>query len=146
MTAIPLRRKSRCGGILKGLLTLLGGITLLAILAVIGAGWYAKTQVDKAGGLQAFSGKMMAKGLDLLRPQIEKSLAPSDRKRLAESLASGQRIEIRGFGSFSLHCLPPRPARNPKTGEAVFIGHRCKLHFKPGLEMRNRVNPAQNDV
>ena len=65
---------------------------------------------------------------------------------LAESLASGQRIEIRGFGSFSLHRLPPRPARNPKTGEAVFIGHRCKLHFKPGLEMRNRVNTAQNDV
>ena len=65
---------------------------------------------------------------------------------LAESLASGQRIEIRGFGSFSLHSLPPRLARNPKTGEAVAIGQRCKLHFKPGLEMRNRVNPAQNDV
>ncbi len=65
---------------------------------------------------------------------------------LAESLASGQRIEIRGFGSFSLHNLPPRLARNPKTGEAVAIGHRCKLHFKPGQEMKNRVNPAQNDV
>ena len=61
---------------------------------------------------------------------------------LAESLASGQQIEIRGFGSFSPHRLPPRPARNPKTGAAVFIGHRCKLHFKPGQELRERVNDA----
>ena len=65
---------------------------------------------------------------------------------LAESLASGQRIEIRGFGGFSLHNLPPRLARNPKTGEAVLIGQRSRLHFKPGQEMRNRVNPAQNGM
>ena len=61
---------------------------------------------------------------------------------LAESLAGGRRIEIRGFGSFSLHRHPPRPARNPKTGEAVMIGQRRKPHFKPSQAMRNRVNPA----
>ena len=63
---------------------------------------------------------------------------------LAESLAGGRRIEIRGFGSFSLHRHPPRPARNPKTGEAVAIGHRRKPHFKPSQTMKNRVNPAWN--
>lgn len=61
---------------------------------------------------------------------------------LADSLASGRRIEIRGFGSFSLHRHPPRAARNPKTGAAVRIGQRHKPHFKPSQEMRSRVNPA----
>ncbi len=58
---------------------------------------------------------------------------------MAESLATGQRIEIRGFGSFSLHSLPPRLARNPKTGEAVAVGRRDRVHFKPGQDLRNRV-------
>jgi integration host factor subunit beta len=62
---------------------------------------------------------------------------------MAESLATGQRIEIRGFGSFSLHSLPPRLARNPKTGESIELGHRARFHFKPGQDMRNRVDKAR---
>jgi integration host factor subunit beta len=59
---------------------------------------------------------------------------------MANSLASGERIEIRGFGSFSLHYRPPRMGRNPKTGEAVALGSKYVPHFKPGKELRDRVN------
>jgi len=61
---------------------------------------------------------------------------------LAETLASGDRIEIRGFGSFSVHVHPPRLARNPKTGEKVEIGEKRTPHFKPGKELRDRVDQA----
>lgn len=59
---------------------------------------------------------------------------------LAMTLSSGERIEIRGFGSFSLHYRPPRMGRNPKTGEAVALGSKHVPHFKPGKELRERVN------
>ena len=59
---------------------------------------------------------------------------------MAESLAKGERIEIRGFGSFSLHFRPPRQGRNPKTGEAVALSGKHVPHFKPGKDLRERVN------
>lgn len=55
------------------------------------------------------------------------------------ALASGERIEIRGFGSFSLHYRPPRIGRNPKTGESVALPAKHVPHFKPGKELRERV-------
>src|SRR5690606_26390945 len=58
---------------------------------------------------------------------------------MAGSLANGERIEIRGFGSFSLHFRPPRTGRNPKTGEAVALPGKHVPHFKPGKELRERV-------
>jgi integration host factor subunit beta len=61
---------------------------------------------------------------------------------LTETLACGERIEIRGFGSFSLHSYSPRLARNPKTGEKVEVGPRNIPRFKPGKELRNRVDQA----
>lgn len=61
-------------------------------------------------------------------------------EQMSEALASGDRIEIRGFGSFSLHFRPPRMGRNPKTGEAVALAGKHVPHFKPGKEMRERVN------
>jgi integration host factor subunit beta len=60
--------------------------------------------------------------------------------QMANSLATGERIEIRGFGSFSLHYRPPRIGRNPKTGEAVALSGKYVPHFKPGKELRERVN------
>lgn len=60
--------------------------------------------------------------------------------RMANALVRDDRIEIRGFGSFSLHHRPARLARNPKTGEAVFAPAKRVPHFKPGKEMRERVN------
>lgn len=56
------------------------------------------------------------------------------------ALASGQRIEVRGFGSFSLHYRPPRTGRNPRTGETVALPGRHVPHFKPGKELRERVS------
>ena len=59
---------------------------------------------------------------------------------MGQSLASGQRIEIRGFGSFSLHYRPPRVGRNPKSGVPVSLPAKYVPHFKPGKELRERVN------
>lgn len=59
---------------------------------------------------------------------------------MAGSLSQGERIEIRGFGSFSLHYRPPRVGRNPKTGESVALPAKHVPHFKPGKELRERVS------
>ncbi|AJQ95888.1 MULTISPECIES: integration host factor subunit beta [Gynuella] len=59
---------------------------------------------------------------------------------MAQTLASGERIEIRGFGSFSLHYRSPRLGRNPKTGESVDLTGKFVPHFKPGKELRDLVN------
>lgn len=61
-------------------------------------------------------------------------------EQMSGSLAHGERIEIRGFGSFSLHFRPPRVGRNPKTGDAVTLAGKYVPHFKPGKELRERVN------
>ncbi len=61
-------------------------------------------------------------------------------EQMSHALSSGERIEIRGFGSFSLHYRPPRMGRNPKTGAAVALPGKHVPHFKPGKELRERVN------
>ncbi len=61
-------------------------------------------------------------------------------EQMSDALSSGERIEIRGFGSFSLHFRPPRVGRNPKTGETVSLPGKYVPHFKPGKELRERVN------
>ena len=63
-------------------------------------------------------------------------------RQMSENLAAGERIEIRGFGSFTLNFREHRIARNPKTGEAVAVPGRYVPHFKPGKELRHRVNAA----
>lgn len=60
-------------------------------------------------------------------------------EQMGETLAGGGRIEIRGFGSFSLHYRTPRTGRNPKTGESVELRGKYAPHFKPGKELRERV-------
>ncbi len=65
--------------------------------------------------------------------------------QLSGALSSGARIEIRGFGSFSLHYRAPRKGRNPKTGETVALSGKYVPHFKPGKELRERVNQAALD-
>ncbi|NJM31782.1 MAG: integration host factor subunit beta [Limnobacter sp.] len=59
---------------------------------------------------------------------------------MSASLSEGQRIEIRGFGSFSLTCRPARIGRNPKSGEKVMVPEKRVPHFKPGKELRERVD------
>lgn len=63
-------------------------------------------------------------------------------ERMSSALAEGGRIELRGFGSFSLHFRAPRVGRNPKTGENVTLKGKYVPHFKPGKELRERVNIA----
>ena len=64
---------------------------------------------------------------------------------MTRSLAKGQRIEIRGFGSFDLNHRPARVGRNPKTGEKVEVPEKYVPHFKPGKELRERVDQALQD-
>ncbi|MAA71319.1 MAG: integration host factor subunit beta [Bermanella sp.] len=59
---------------------------------------------------------------------------------MSQALSQGDRIEIRGFGSFSLHFRNPRIGRNPKTGESVSLKGKYVPHFKPGKELREQVN------
>jgi len=65
-------------------------------------------------------------------------------ERMNQALSTGSRIEIRGFGSFSLHKRPQRMGRNPKTGEAVALAEKYVPHFKPGKELRDRVDSASH--
>ncbi|MBE0364039.1 integration host factor subunit beta [Pseudoalteromonas ulvae UL12] len=66
-------------------------------------------------------------------------------EQMADSLSESQRIEIRGFGSFSLHYRAPRVGRNPKTGDTVELQGKYVPHFKPGKELRDRVNESLNN-
>ena len=61
-------------------------------------------------------------------------------EHMSAALAAGERIEVRGFGSFSLHYRPPRVGRNPKTGDTVRVPDKHVPHFKPGKELKERVN------
>jgi len=64
---------------------------------------------------------------------------------MANSLATGDRIEVRGFGSFSLHYRAPRTGRNPKTGDSVQLSGKYVPHFKPGKELREQVDLSRKD-
>jgi len=63
-------------------------------------------------------------------------------ERMTQSLVNNDRIEIRGFGSFCLHYRAPRIGRNPKTGDSVELSGKSVPYFKPGKELRERVNDS----
>ena len=65
-------------------------------------------------------------------------------EEISQALSDDSRVEIRGFGSFSLHHRPARTGRNPKTGEPVAIPPKSVPHFKPGKELRERVNDSRD--
>lgn len=64
---------------------------------------------------------------------------------MSDALARGHRIEIRGFGSFSITRRPPRVGRNPRSGEPVIIPEKLVPHFKPGKALRESVDVAAPD-
>lgn len=66
-------------------------------------------------------------------------------EKMSRALSSGERIEIRGFGSFSLHYRQPRIGRNPKNGESVALSGKFVPHFKPGKELRSRVDESKQN-
>jgi integration host factor subunit beta len=65
-------------------------------------------------------------------------------EHMANALSNGERIEIRGFGSFSLHYRPPRVGRNPKSGDPVSLPAKYVPHFKPGKQMRDRIDQTRD--
>lgn len=89
------------------------------------------TRSELVAALAARQGHLPAVDVDLaVRALLE---------AMAEALASGRRIEIRGFGSFTLRYRPPRLARNPKSGAVVPVAAKYVPHFKPGKTLRERV-------
>jgi integration host factor subunit beta len=114
-------------------------------------------RVHRPGRLQMYSVIVSLKTLPMTKSELIEILArrqshlKSDDVDLAvksllemmgQALSGGDRIEIRGFGSFSLHYRPPRVGRNPKTGESVALPGKHVPHFKPGKELRLRVSSA----
>ncbi|KMK51754.1 integration host factor subunit beta [[Actinobacillus] muris] len=77
-------------------------------------------------------------------PSLQMKIVDDSVKEILEqmtvSLAKDERIEVRGFGSFSLHYRQPRMGRNPKTGESVKLGAKYVPHFKAGKELKERVD------
>ncbi|MDG6778069.1 integration host factor subunit beta [Thiomicrorhabdus sp. zzn3] len=65
---------------------------------------------------------------------------------MIHTLSQGERIEIRGFGSFSLHHRKARIGRNPKTGETVKLSDKRVPHFKPGKSLRERVDASKDST
>jgi integration host factor subunit beta len=59
---------------------------------------------------------------------------------MSRTVAKGRRVEVRGFGSFGINRRPPRKARNPKSGATVMVPAKYAPHFKPGKELRERVD------
>jgi integration host factor subunit beta len=65
-------------------------------------------------------------------------------EHMANALYNSERIEIRGFGSFSLHYRPPRVGRNPKSGDPVSLPAKYVPHFKPGKQLRDRIDKTRD--
>ena len=65
-------------------------------------------------------------------------------KHMADASTKGEGIEIRGFGGLDLRYRPPRIARDPKTGEAITLPAKIALHFKPGKDLKDRVNASRD--
>jgi len=86
----------------------------------------------------------LAQRLALKFPQLSYTDSDISVKSILEALTSclakGSRVEVRGFGAFTLNIRRPRLGRNPKTGEKVQVPEKCAVHFKPGIELKERVN------
>ena len=63
---------------------------------------------------------------------------------ISNALVDGRRVELRGFGAFSIRERDARKARNPKTGKEVSIGKRAAIYFRTGKELRERINTTRN--
>ena len=92
------------------------------------------TKSDLIGHLAGRFSQLVAKDADLSVKTILDAMS--------EALSKGDRIEIRGFGSFALNYRPPRVGRNPKSGEKVDVPEKWVPHFKAGKELRERVDGA----
>ena len=80
---------------------------------------------------------------NLLQRDIEKLVA-TVLDEISNTLITGGRVELRGFGAFSIRKREARKARNPKNGQEVFIGERYAIYFRTGKQLRERINRASN--
>ena len=96
------------------------------------------TRSDLIAALASRFPNLMAKDAEIAVLEIIEAVG--------QALAHGDRVEIRGFGSFSLNYRPPRVGRNPKTGEKVQVPAKYTPHFKAGKEMRERVEQSVMSV
>mgnify|MGYP001589227495 FL=1 len=91
--------------------------------------------------------KKMTERLDQLTSRDVDLAVHSIIEIMSDSLATGERIEIRGFGTFSNHYRKPRTVRNPKTGEiGIFKPGKFVPHFKPGKDLKRRVDESREDL
>lgn len=88
----------------------------------------------------------LAKRQPLLTSKDVESAVKTVLEYMSEALANGERIEIRGFGSFSLHYRPSRMGRNPKSGEPVPLSAKHVPYFKPGKQLRVRVQQSRHKL
>ncbi len=112
---------------------------------------------DQAGGISMYIQADKRQGVAMTKSELIERLIDQNQQlsikdvelavktmldHMTESLAEGDRIEIRGFGSFCLHYRAPRVGRNPKTGDSVSLTAKYVPHFKPGKELREQVNDS----
>ena len=86
--------------------------------------------------------KLADRQVDLSQRDVERAVAILQ-QTITEELARGGRVEIRGFGSYSVRHRPARLGRNPKTGAAVDVPARLIPHFKPGRALAQRVDNSK---
>ena len=94
----------------------------------------AMTRSDLIAALAARFPKLMDKDAEISVKEILDAIG--------QSLSRGDRVEIRGFGSFALNSRPARIGRNPKTGEKVQVPPKYVPHFKAGKDMRDRIDQS----
>jgi len=91
--------------------------------------------MTKSELIERLSEKFPSLALNIIEDAVKEII-----EQMTQSLVNGNRIEIRGFGSFSLHYRAPRLGRNPKTGEKVELGSKYVPYFKPGKNLKERVD------
>lgn len=84
--------------------------------------------------------EQLAERFDQLTQRDTEAAVKAILDAMADALARGHRIEIRGFGSFSINRRPPRIGRNPRSGEQVVVPEKLVPHFKPGKALREAVD------
>ncbi|MEZ9699753.1 HU family DNA-binding protein [Vibrio sp. 10N.261.46.E12] len=99
-------------------------------------------EMQRKVGTRDIAASLSVKYPHLTTDEIEKGIKTIF-KRIAKGVSVGERTEIRGFGSFKTVVLDPGTKRNPSNGDTVSVGHRGKTHFRPGKELKQRVNVNQ---
>ena len=117
--------------------TVRSGLAALAVLAMAGTA-YADITVYTAGPA-ALIEKLAAENTHLTHAEVER-VVNIVLGRMVDSLGDGGRVELRGFGAFSVRGRPARAGRNPRTGETVDVPAKAVPFFKSGKELRERLN------